>query len=115
MRFPKNVINAFAVLGVVSFIVFACAAAEESMSEDDPVVVNDPNNDPNDDPNDDTNNELPIVTTGKYQMAITTNGGNNIDRTLIIMDTETGSAKHYTFRDLEGSTNWTLQAEIDLW
>lgn len=112
MRFPKNVINAFAVLGVVSFIVFACAAAEEAMSEDDPVVVNDPNNDPNDDPN----NELPIVTTGKYQIAIAAEDGNdNPERTLIIMDTETGSAKHYTFNDNNPTGGWTLKSEIDLW
>lgn len=108
MRFPKNVINAFAVLGVVSFIVFACAAAEEAMSEDDPVVVNDPN--------DDTNNELPVMTVGKYQMAIAA-AGDGLGRTLVIMDTETGSAKHYIFTDANSAPtgDWTLKAEIDLW
>ena len=104
MRFPKNVINAFAILGVVSFIVFACAAAEEAMSEDDPVVVNDPN--------DDTNNELPVITVGKYQMAVSSHHSNSA-RTLVIMDTETGSAKHYWFDAF--SNNWNLVTEIDLW
>lgn len=106
MTFPKNVINAFAVLGVVSFIVFACAAAEEAMSEDDPVVVNDPN--------DDTNNELPVMTVGKYQMAsyLDDRRTNDDDKFLVIMDTETGYVKSY--KSGSGST-WTLSGEQQLW
>ena len=107
MRFPKNVINAFAVLGVVSFIVFACAAAEEAMSEDDPVVVNDPN--------DDTNNELPVMTVGKYQMVsyLDDRRTNDDDKFLVIMDTETGYTKSY--KSTGSGNNWTLSGEQQLW
>lgn len=96
MRFPKNVINAFAILGVVSFIVFACAAAEEAMSNDDPVVVNDPNDDPNDDPN----NELPI-TVGKYQMQMPTSA------VIAVLNTETGAIKVW-YRDDQTQTGNNL-------
>ena len=100
MRLPKNVVNAFAILGVVSFIVFACAAAEEAMSNDDPVVVNDPNDDTNDDPNDDPNNELPI-TVGKYQMQVADN------RIIKVLDTETGAIKIWVREDA-ANADWNL-------
>ena len=108
MRFPKNIINAFAILGAVSFIVFACAAAEEAMTEDDPVVVNDPNHD--------TNNELPVMTVGKYQMVsyLTSLGNNERTKFLVIMDTETGFAKYYRTND-NVNLAWILEGEQQLW
>ena len=90
MRFPKNVINAFAILGVVSFIVFACAAAEEAMNED-PIE----NNDDNDGNNDGDNNPPIQNNIGKYQVAIVNNTTNSNYITMVALNTETGVVKTY--------------------
>ena len=75
------------------------------MSEDDPVVVNDPN--------DDTNNELPVMTVGKYQMATVRNDSGD-DFSLIIMDTETGYVKKYYCNGIT-SQAFELRTEQQLW
>lgn len=81
MNYPKYLINSFAILGVISLIVFACASTD--IDSDVP---------------DDTN--PPIVTTGKYQISssasATTNGLNHY---MDVVDTETGVVKHYQFNN----------------
>lgn len=83
MRYPKYLINAFAILGVASFIFLACSAAETSMDNEDPIE----NNDDNDD-----NNNPPIQNNyGKYQVSSV--GGTR----LVILNTETGVLKTYYY------------------
>ena len=53
MRYPKYLINAFAILGVASFIFLACSAGETAMNED-PIE----NNGDNDGDNDGNNKSL---------------------------------------------------------
>jgi len=69
MRYPKFLINAFATLGVVSFIFLACSVAED---ENNPPIQN---------------------SIGKYQISsyAYSNSSNYMD----VLDTETGIVKHY--------------------
>ena len=88
MRYPKYLINAFAILGVASFIFLACSAAETSMNED-PIE----NNDDNDD-----NNNPPIQNNnGKYQISLASNNR------LGILNTETGQITLYTIGSSSGA------------
>ena len=53
MRYPKYLINAFAILGVASFIFLACSASETAMDNEDPIENggdNDGNNDGDNNP-----------------------------------------------------------------
>ena len=76
MRYPKYLINAFAILGVASFIFLACSASETAMD-------NDGNNDGDNNPPIQNNN-------GKYQVSLGGPGGD-----IVILNTETGVLKTY--------------------
>ena len=85
MRYPKYLINAFAILGVASFIFLACSASETAMNED-PIE----NNDDNDD-----NNNPPIQNNyGKYQIS-TSMPYNQTAVYTTILNTETGQVSLY--------------------
>jgi|TARA_B110000240_G_scaffold174380_1_gene200823 hypothetical protein len=81
MRYPKYLINAFAILGVASFIFLACSAGETAMNEDP--IENNGNNDGNNNPPIQNNN-------GKYQVSLGGPGGD-----IVILNTETGVLKTY--------------------
>ena len=92
MRYPKYLINAFAILGVASFIFLACSASETAMNED-PIE-----NGGDNDGNNDGNNNPPIQNNyGKYQVS----QGNNTH--MVILNTETGVLKSYYW--LSNNTN----------
>ena len=78
MRYPKYLVNTFAIIGVVSFIFFACSAAEDEM--DNEVQIE--------------NNEVQSVQNsyGKYQVS-TVQYGNYIFK--VVLNTETGVSKTY--------------------
>ena len=80
MRYPKYLINAFAILGVASFIFLACSASETAMNEDP--IENDGNNDDNNNPPIQNNN-------GNYQVSALGSAR------LVILNTETGVLKTY--------------------
>jgi hypothetical protein len=94
MRYPKYLINAFAILGVASFIFLACSASETAMNEDP--IENGGDNDGNNNPPIQNNN-------GKYQVSL---GGSGI----VILNTETGVLKTYYYDGLgewvEGNNNY---------
>ena len=88
MRYPKYLINAFAILGVASFIFLACSAGETAMNED-PIENNGDN-----DGNSDGNNNPPIQNNyGKYQISTSTSTSNSVFIT--ILNTETGQTSLY--------------------
>lgn len=92
MRYPKYLINAFAILGVASFIFLACSAAETTMNED-PIENGGDNGDGGDN---DGNNNPPIQNNyGKYQISTAFREGNSSLRTTIL-NTETGQITLYT-------------------
>ena len=79
MRYPKYLINAFAILGVASFIFLACSASETAMNED---------------------NNPPIQNNyGKYQIAVKeiTGSGNGSKNYTTILNTETGDVSLYYY------------------
>jgi len=83
MRYPKYLINAFAILGVASFIFLACSAGETAMNED-PIENNDDN---------DGDNTPPIQNNyGKYQVSLAADG---LTEFMVILNTETGVLKTY--------------------
>ena len=90
MRYPKYLINAFAILGVASFIFLACSAGETAMNED-PIENNGDN-----DGNNDGDNNPPIQNNyGKYQIS-TAMQSNYHDRVYTtILNTETGQITLY--------------------
>ena len=100
MRYPKYLINAFAILGVASFVFLACSAAETTMNED-PIENNGDN-----DGNNDGNNNPPIQNNnGKYQIAVkpysfSTAPGVSKNYTTIL-NTETGDVSYYYFNGSE--------------
>jgi hypothetical protein len=88
MRYPKYLINAFAILGVASFIFLACSASETAMNED-PIENNGDN-----DGNSDGNNNPPIQNNyGKYQISTSTSTSYSVFTT--ILNTETGQTSLY--------------------
>ena len=96
MRYPKFLLNAFATLGVVSFIFLACSVAEDVVNDDtvvidDEVVIVDDENPPIE------NNY------GKYQISTIGTGdyGDYIHTT--ILNTETGEIKLYRYAENIGS------------
>jgi hypothetical protein len=91
MRYPKYLINAFAILGVASFIFLACSASETAMNED-PIENNGDNGGDNGDGGD---NNPPIQNNyGKYQIS-TSMGGNSSTVFTTILNTETGQITLY--------------------
>ena len=100
MRYPKYLINAFAILGVASFIFLACSAGETAMNED-PIENNDDN---------DGDNTPPIQNNnGKYQISTTTKDQTNIFTT--ILNTETGQVSLYKSVQSNGWAYDLLQTE----
>ena len=96
MRYPKYLINAFAILGVASFIFLACSASETAMNED-PIENNGDNGGDNGDGGDggDNNENPPIQNNyGKYQISTVSLTGNPDIRTTIL-NTETGQITLY--------------------
>ena len=90
MRYPKYLINAFAILGVASFIFLACSASETAMNEDP--IENGGDNDGN---NDGDNNPPIQNNNGKYQVALVNNTTNSNFITMVALNTETGVLKTY--------------------
>jgi len=87
MRYPKYLINAFAILGVASFIFLACSAGETAMDNEDPIENNGDN---------DGNNNPPIQNNyGKYQISTAFRADSSVLRTTIF-NTETGQITLYT-------------------
>lgn len=80
MRYPKYLVNTFAIIGVVSFIFFACSAAEDEM--DNEVQIE--------------NNEVQSVQNsyGKYQVSAVYNGKFLFK---VVLNTEIGVSKTYYF------------------
>jgi len=74
MKFPKFVINSFAVLGVISLFLYTCAAAD----------IDEINN---------TTNNLPINSGGIYQVSRAGGDGSLI----VVLNTETGVMKTYRY------------------
>jgi len=87
MRYPNYLINAFAILGVASFIFLACSASETAMNEDP--IENGGDNDDNNNPPIQNNN-------GKYQIATSLRDATRINIT--ILNTETGQVSLYESR-----------------
>lgn len=102
MRYPKYLINAFAILGVASFIFLACSAGETAMNED-PIE----NNGDNDGDNDGNNNPPIQNNYGKYQ--ISTISGTGVYTT--ILNTETGQVSLYKSVQSNGWAYELLQTE----
>ena len=91
MRYPKYLINAFAILGVASFIFLACSASETAMDNEDPIENGGDN---------DGNNNPPIQNNyGKYQIAVKeiTGSGNGSTNFTTILNTETGDVSLYYY------------------
>ena len=90
MRYPKYLINAFAILGVASFIFLACSAGETAMDNEDPIENNGDN---------DGNNNPPIQNNyGKYQISSVYSASNGTDIIYYVfgLNTETGEAVRKT-------------------
>ena len=86
MRYPKYLINAFAILGVASFIFLACSASETAMNED-PIENNGDN---------DGDNNPPIQNNyGKYQISTSMSSLENTWVYTTILNTETGQVSLY--------------------
>ena len=84
MRYPKYLINAFAILGVASFIFLACSASETAMDNDG---------------NNDGDNNPPIQNNyGKYQISpvYSESDGTDIIYYVFGLNTETGEAVRKT-------------------
>ena len=82
MRYPKYLINAFAILGVASFIFLACSAGETAMDNEDPIENNGDN---------DGNNNPPIQNNyGRYQISTSMAGTSQSTLYTTILNTETG-------------------------
>ena len=92
MRYPKFILNAFATLGVFTFIFLACSVAEnvdDTVIVDDEVVIVDDDDDENPPP--------PIENNyGKYQMTTVPIGEGGLIYTTIL-NTETGETKIYSY------------------
>ena len=84
MRYPKYLINAFAILGVASFIFLACSAGETAMDNEDPIE------------NGGDNNENPPIQNnyGRHQISTAFREGSSSLRTTIL-NTETGQITLY--------------------
>ena len=112
MRYPKYLINAFAILGVASFIFLACSAGETAMNED-PIENNGDNGGDNGDGGDggDNNENPPIQNNyGKYQ--IVTNSNDNMTYiNTTILNTETGQVSLYYSRSSESYVYQLLRTE----
>ena len=96
MRYPKYLINAFAILGVASFIFLACSASETAMNED-PIENGGDNGGDNGDGGDggDNNENPPIQNNyGKYQIS-TSMPYNQTAVYTTILNTETGQVSLY--------------------
>ena len=96
MRYPKYLINAFAILGVASFIFLACSASETAMDNDG---------------NNDGDNNPPIQNNyGKYQ--IVTNSNDNMTYVnTTILNTETGQVSLYFSRSSESYVYQLLRTQ----
>jgi hypothetical protein len=82
MNVPKYLINSFAIIGVFSFIFFACAAADGADSPDSP---------------DGDMNNPPAAVSGRYQISsyVLLTNSNNAFYHMDVLDTETGIVKHF--------------------
>tara|TARA_R110001632_G_scaffold74069_1_gene169828 strand:- start:206 stop:541 length:336 start_codon:yes stop_codon:yes gene_type:complete len=94
MRYPKYLINAFAILGVASFIFLACSASETAMDNEDPIE----NGGDNDGNNDGDNNPPIQNNNGKYQVSALGTSR------FVVLNTENGVLKTY-FYDGDGELN----------
>jgi hypothetical protein len=86
MKFPKFVINSFAVLGVISLFLYTCAAAD----------IDEINN---------TTNNLPINSGGIYQVSRAGGDGSLI----VVLNTETGVMKTYRYN--ANANGWSDSSE----
>ena len=94
MRYPKYLINAFAILGIASFIFLACSAGETAMDNEDPIENGGDNDGDNGDGGDGGDNNPPIQNNyGKYQIA--TNQSTDVWINITILNTETGQVSLY--------------------
>ena len=105
MRYPKYLINAFAILGVASFIFLACSAGETAMNED-PIENNGVGGDGG------GNNENPPIQNnyGKYQISTAFREGSSSLRTTIL-NTETGQITLY-LTDTNGNMTQVVTENI---
>jgi hypothetical protein len=109
MRYPKYLINAFAILGVASFIFLACSASETAMNED-PIENGGDNGGDNGDGGDGGDNNPPIQNNyGKYQIATSIRTASWINIT--ILNTETGQVSLYKTRNDETGIFELLRTE----
>ena len=100
MRYPKYLINAFAILGIASFIFLACSAGETAMDNEDPIENGGDNDGDNGDGGDGGDNNPPIQNNyGKYQIATSTY---NYRLFTTILNTETGQITLYHTPDPDG-------------
>ena len=112
MRYPKYLINAFAILGIASFIFLACSAGETAMDNEDPIENGGDNDGDNGDGGDGGDNNPPIQNNyGKYQISTSQTGdiSNGSPRTFLyttILNTETGQVSLY-YSTTNGS--WVYQ------
>ena len=109
MRYPKYLINAFAILGIASFIFLACSAAETTMNED-PIENGGDNDGDNGDGGDGGDNNPPIQNNyGKYQISTSSPESNWLNIT--ILNTETGQVSLYYTRSLQTEPFTLLRTE----
>lgn len=97
MRFPINILNTCAAIGLVALLFFLSSATKNSELIHDSTFALDPMND------------APIITKGKFQMS--TNLSPNYNW-ITIMDTETGRVKTY-YRNRNGG-DWKLASDQTL-
>ena len=108
MRYPKYLINAFAILGIASFIFLACSAAETTMDNEDPIENGGDNDGDNGDGGD---NNPPIQNNnGKYQISTSGVGGAGLIYTTIL-NTETGQVSLYSSQSNQSYVYQLLRTE----
>tara|TARA_R110002124_G_scaffold283429_1_gene459415 strand:+ start:1064 stop:1399 length:336 start_codon:yes stop_codon:yes gene_type:complete len=105
MRYPNYLINAFAILGLVSFVFLVCSASETVMDNEDPIENGIDNNV--------DNNENPPIQNnyGKYQMSViahikSNGGGRGPINYTTILNTETGDVRYYKFNGSSYENIW---------
>ena len=122
MRYPKYLINAFAILGIASFIFLACSAGETAMDNEDPIENGGDNDGDNGDGGDNDgdngdggdggDNNPPIQNNyGKYQISTSGYFSNDIYVYTTILNTETGQVSLYSSKDSQSYVYQLLRTE----
>ena len=111
MRYPKYLINAFAILGIASFIFLACSAGETAMDNEDPIENGGDNDGDNGDGGDGGDNNPPIQNNnGKYQIS-TSQASDNQSVFTTILNTETGQVSLYSSGQSNSWVYYLLRTE----